>query len=122
MRIKMAIAFFTIFAMNSAIVVSAEEESAKYILEGVYNTQQAERGQNLFRNYCQDCHVPRSFGRLIHDTVKSSDNSKKQISAYFKLISTSMPQDAPGMLIEEEYLNIMAYILSLNGFPVNKPD
>jgi len=83
------------------------------ILNGIYSSAQATRGERTYKTSCQSCHVAREYKGLI----QKSENSKIQISAYFDLISQTMPQDAPGSLSNDAYLNLIAYMLSLNDFP-----
>jgi hypothetical protein len=37
------------------------------------------------------------------------------INDYYGLISNTMPQDSPGSLSEETYLDVISYFMSLNG-------
>ncbi len=83
------------------------------VLNGIYTSTQAARGERTYKTSCQNCHVAREYKGLI----KKSENINLQISAYYDLISQTMPQDAPGSLSSDAYLNLIAYILSLNDFP-----
>ena len=38
----------------------------------------------------------------------------------FELVSTMMPEGDPGSLSPEDYANLLAYILSLNGYPAGE--
>ncbi|NIN34121.1 MAG: hypothetical protein GTO60_03040, partial [Gammaproteobacteria bacterium] len=81
-----------------------------------YNTTQAERGATAFRNVCRTCHVPRDFRNIL----QQSDNTEAMISDYYELITLTMPQDSPGSLPEEMYMDVMAYLLSINGFSASE--
>ena len=41
----------------------------------------------------------------------------KHVGAFFTRIQTTMPEDEPGSLSENEALDIIAYVLQTNGFP-----
>ena len=41
----------------------------------------------------------------------------KYVGAFFSRIQTTMPEDAPGSLSENEVLDVVAYVLQTNGFP-----
>jgi len=97
----------------SAQVAEVKPIDKEDILNGIYTRAQATRGERTYKTTCQTCHVTRQYKGLI----QQSENSKVQISAYLDLISQTMPQDAPGSLSEDAYLNLIAYILSLNDFP-----
>ncbi len=97
----------------SAQVAEVKPIDKDNILNGIYSQAQATRGERTYKTSCQTCHVAREYKGLI----QQSENSHMQISAYFELISQTMPQDAPGSLSNDAYLNLIAYILSLNDFP-----
>ena len=40
----------------------------------------------------------------------------KYVGAFFSRIKTTMPEDAPGSLSEDEVLSVVAYVLQTNGF------
>ena len=81
------------------------------VLEGSYLTEQAQRGRNSFNEICRQCHIPRDFRTIL----RQSDDTIAIIADYYELISLTMPQDSPGSLSEETYLDIMAYFMSLNA-------
>lgn len=97
--------------------LEAQQINQQQILEGIYTQAQADRGASAYKRSCINCHIPRDYATLI----QQGPNSKNQIAGYYDLIRQTMPQDAPGTLSEEVYLNLMAYILSLNKFPVTEP-
>ena len=41
----------------------------------------------------------------------------KLVGAFFSRIQTTMPEDAPGTLGENDILDVVAYVLQTNGFP-----
>jgi hypothetical protein len=94
----------------------AQEDSPSGVLQGVYTSAQAERGSAAFRNICRTCHVPRDFRNIL----QQSDNAEAIISDYYELITLTMPQDSPGSLSEEMYMDVMAYLLSINGFTASE--
>ncbi|MGK0296496.1 MAG: hypothetical protein ACI9XC_000085 [Gammaproteobacteria bacterium] len=94
-----------------ACTTMAQEESASGVLQGVYTTEQAQRGSDTFKDICRNCHIPRDFRSIF----KQSENTVAVINDYYGLISNTMPQDSPGSLSEETYLDVIAYFMSLNG-------
>ncbi len=88
-----------------------EQEQEQGILQGVYTTAQAQRGTKTFADICRNCHIPRDFRSIF----KQSENTVAVINDYYDLISNTMPQDSPGSLSEDTYLDVMAYFMSLNG-------
>ncbi|NNE37347.1 MAG: hypothetical protein HKN08_03495 [Gammaproteobacteria bacterium] len=107
-----------LFTLSSVFLLSgcattAQEEPPAGVLQGVFTAEQAQSGRSTFNNVCRTCHIPRDFRTIF----KQSDDTEALLNDYFDLISTTMPQDSPGSLSTENYLNVMSYLLSLNGFP-----
>ena len=109
------------FAISSVVLVVA------FVLaqtpSGVYTTEQAVSGQTLFNQNCAACHgsklegagAPALDAATLYTDWGTAD-------ALYLMFSKSMPPQNPGTLKEDEYLNILAYILKFNGFPEgNKP-
>ena len=94
-----------------ACTTMAQDESAPGVLQGVYTAEQAQRGADTFKDICRNCHIPRDFRSIF----KQSENTVAIINDYYGLISNTMPQDSPGSLSDETYLDIIAYFMSLNG-------
>lgn len=108
-RIVLASAFMT----GLMACASSAEEQDPDVLQGSYTRAQAEQGQAVFKDVCQRCHIPRDFRSII----PQSEHTVAIIGDYFELITLTMPQDSPGSLPEQQYRDVMAYLLSLNGFP-----
>jgi mono/diheme cytochrome c family protein len=79
--------------------------------DGVFTAGQAARGKVVYDKSCATCH-PTEFYR--DRLVLWQD---KTIGLVFESISTSMPQDNPGSLLTSEYVDVLAYILSITGSP-----
>jgi len=79
---------------------------------GTYTDDQATRGKTTYDAVCASCHTTSYhtdeqfrfnwFGRTVYDL--------------FKILKTTMPEDNPGGLSDDEYTRVIAYILKLNGF------
>ena len=104
--------------MVACATTTAQEEVSQGILQGVFTAEQSQSGKDTFTSICRNCHIPRDF-RTIY---KQSDVTEALLSDYYDLISTTMPQDSPGSLSEEMYLDVMAYLLSLNGFAASSDE
>jgi mono/diheme cytochrome c family protein len=94
------------------------QTTARTTMSGVYTTEQATKGKEVFMGSCMGCHTTAShtgpafqlkwFGRPLYDL--------------FDYVSGLMPKSAPGSLTEDEYVWVMAYILRLNGMPSGKTE
>jgi len=87
--------------------------SARSILDGVFTSSQASRGQREFESACASCHAVsdytgRRFGALWGGTT---------VGDLFSQISNTMPESDPGSLAPEAYAGILAYLLQESGYP-----
>lgn len=96
--------------------VAAQE--MKSVKTGVYTAEQADRGQLLYRSKCASCHAPNRFT----DDLFYTSFAGKPLWEMFDVISDSMPEDDPGGMKPEEYADVIAYLLKLNGFPTGQAD
>jgi mono/diheme cytochrome c family protein len=99
---------------------------AASLADGLYTAEQAARGKKIYTEQCTDC----------HDTdLKGIDDAKPLVGEAFlkawdlktvaRLIDTTkrtMPPDTPNSLSRKEATDIVAYILSMNGFPAGKAE
>ena len=89
------------------------EAAATTIWEGVYTTGQADRGQEVALLVCFECHSAgewrgEGFIRLWEG---------RRLGDLYERIRRTMPQNDPGRLTAEEYVDIVAYMLSLQDVP-----
>jgi mono/diheme cytochrome c family protein len=91
------------------------------VWDGVYTKQQAGRGLSGYREECLKCHGENLMGgeaaaALAGDEFLQKWNGKTA-GDLFELIRKTMPSEDPGGLSRRQYGDILAYILSVNGFP-----
>lgn len=96
----------------------------KSVLDGVYNAGQAKRGNATYSAKCSKCHgVDLAGGNLATSLVGSGFKSRwthKNLRELYGRILTTMPQEDPGSLSQKEVLDIVGYILQVNGIPAGK--
>lgn len=85
---------------------------------GVYSAAQAARGETVFNNVCLSCHVPTDYQG---DAFQSKFVGGTAFDMY-ENIRSSMPQDNPGSLTNEQYTDLVAYLFRLNGLPTRDRD
>ena len=83
----------------------------KTVKDGVFTAAQVETGKNVYDSSCKTCHDMRFF----RDIVKSY--YYQPVLWLWESILGTMPADNPGSLMLDEYTDVIAYILSENGFP-----
>jgi mono/diheme cytochrome c family protein len=108
------VTFVIALAMTPAF---AEEDSARTTQDGVYTTDQAERGKESYKQACAGCH-PLDY---YQGPAMKPWNGASLFNLY-DVVATTMPQNNPGSLKRREYLDLLAYILSLNDMPVGSEE
>jgi len=95
------------------------------IWEGAYSSEQAARGKSEYEHNCASCHGGELQGRsalgLKGDTFMRNWR-EDSVSSLFNRIKSTMPRGNPATLSPDVYLEIVIYILQVNGFPEgNRP-
>jgi mono/diheme cytochrome c family protein len=100
-----------------ATTAFSAERPARTTRDRIYTAEQAERGKEVYKRACAPCHALDFYSG---HTMKSWDGGS--LSDLYAAISTLMPQGNPGSLKRREYLDILAYILSLNDMPAGSEE
>lgn len=83
-----------------------------------YTEEQARRGQRAFRQVCSDCHYTSEFkGPVFTDAW-----ARRTARDLYRELRRTMPDDNPGGLPRQTYVDVMAYILELNGYPAGSDE
>jgi mono/diheme cytochrome c family protein len=94
------------------------QASGRSVLEGVYSEAQAKRGQVEFEANCSTCHRAEWFG----GPEFKEHWGWGEIFWVYDFARKNMPYDQPGTLPRQSYLDVVAYILKLNGYPEGPSD
>ena len=77
-----------------------------------FTDDQADRGREVFRSQCTECHASSEFS----DSQFKVTWSRRHAGSLYQMIQTQMPETAPGSLSDEEAVDLVSYILRMNGF------
>lgn len=96
------------------------------VWDGSYTTDQAKRGQDLYLQQCGGCHGANLEGAeigssLTDDTFKSKWDGRS-LGDLFEIIRVTMPQDQPGSLTRQQTADVVAFLLSREGFPAGQAE
>lgn len=81
--------------------------------QGVYSREQWMRGRDVYAGLCAGCHQA-----VTHVGPQFSTSwAGKKLSELFGFLRERMPKNDPGSLSEQEYVDVMSYMLRLNGMP-----
>jgi hypothetical protein len=96
--------------------------------DGVYTEAQAMRGERDYGRSCERCHGVDLTGDPLTEIppLQSAPFVEqwqgKTTKDLFDLIKRSMPADEPDSLTTRAYVDIVAYLLSANGFPAGSQE
>ncbi|MFT6094561.1 MAG: alcohol dehydrogenase (cytochrome c) [Pseudohongiellaceae bacterium] len=79
--------------------------------EGVFTITQAAVGEKTYDAECAGCHDMK-----FYKDIWPYWQGKALIDFYYRIVA-EMPSDNPGSLLDQEYTDIIAYILSDLGYP-----
>ena len=110
----------------AANALEAIKITKKGVLDGVYTTAQAERGKsNFLSGRCGGCHqldLSGDRGPALKGDGFLSHWENGSVNALFKKISETMPPNGPNETTDEAKIDIIAFLLQSNGFPVGKAE
>ena len=87
---------------------------------GWYTSSQAAHGQQLFNNYCAQCHRPDltgAVGPALTGKAFLGQWSNKSLGDLYGFEHSNMPANNPGSLPADTLWTITAFILQKNSFP-----
>ena len=93
--------------------------------EGLYTTEQAERGGDIYEETCSSCHggitdFTPGMATLLGDRTFRSGWTGRPLGELFGMIQETMPQVNPGTLSSTQTADLIAYILRGNRFPAGE--
>ncbi|HEV2523312.1 MAG TPA: c-type cytochrome [Candidatus Acidoferrales bacterium] len=104
----------------------SSNEPAQSVWDGVYTAEQANRGAALYAPRCAHCHGPDLGGGEIAPALNSGEFKSNWTGLFvddlFERIKVSMPMDNPGSLSRQQTADVVAFVLSRNGFPEGKTE
>ena len=105
----------------------ADADDAR-IWAGVYTTEQAQRGKNIYEAYCTRCHGLNLLGGrqggvggpALKDANFWVSWERAPLSTLYSKVQRTMPLDSPASLREDDYTDVVAFMLAENTFPAGK--
>jgi|SRR6516162_872570 cytochrome c len=103
----------------STSVPHSEETNTGVIAD---SEEQAHKGHDLYEVHCASCHGAALEGQgslpLSGATFRTRwADDRHSVDDLFCIIRTLMPYGQPATLSKQEYIDITAYILTVNGYP-----
>ena len=97
------------------------DKTSRSVWDGVYTKEQVKRGERLYAQLCSSCH-----GQELAGNDEAAPLSGPAFQASWEGLSVgelsnrvrvSMPPNDPGTLSRQQIVDILSYVLSVNGFP-----
>ena len=121
--------FGSVTTEEVAAVLEGLEEIGQMasVRDGVFTEAQAKRGQAVYPGPCGTCHGRRLNGAPDDPDMRSTpplarakflrDWEGRSLATLFEYTRATMPESNPGSLTDEEYVDVIAYMLSVGGMP-----
>ena len=97
------------------------------VWDGVFTEAQANRGQAAYEGACGMCHGHRLNGAPDDPDMRSTPPlararflrvwQGRSLATLFEFTRATMPEDNPDSMTEQEYVDVIAYMLILGGMP-----
>jgi hypothetical protein len=98
---------------GAGLAQSSQPNGQRSTGQGVYSREQWMRGRDVYAGLCAGCHPAITHVGPIFTTSWAG----KKLSDLFGFLRERMPKNDPGSLSEQAYVDVMSYMLRLNGMP-----
>jgi cytochrome c5 len=91
----------------------AIDQEMQSTMNGVYSAPQAARGEETYMGVCVACHPAGTYRTAA---FKASWKGRP-LAELFDQVREKMPKNDPASLSPQEYIQVVAYLLRINGVP-----
>lgn len=102
-----------------AVGFSGMAQAAGAATPALYTAPQAAAGAAIYAQNCAACHgaaLQGGVGPALTGPSFAAPAGHTTLGGVFTILAEQMPADRPGGLAHDQYENVMAYILSKNGY------
>lgn len=97
---------------------TASSASARTSMSGIFSQKQASAGRTVYSMQCSACHSTSAHTGPAF--MKSWQG--RTVWDLYAFLKDNMPQSEPGALTDQEYIQVVSYMLSLNQMPAGQQD
>ncbi len=111
----------------AALEAVADAGQAASVWDGVFTEAQAARGREAYSGACSFCHGRRLNGAPDDPDMRSTpplvrarflrEWDGRSLATLFAYTRQTMPEDNPGSMTDQEFVDVIAYMLSVGGMP-----
>jgi ankyrin repeat protein len=106
---------------GSAAAAATAAGSQRTNWDGIFTAAQVKRGEDVYRRACSACHLDTLKGDSVSPPLLGPSFTDRYVgSSLHEMISAiraSMPQNAPDSLGDQGYVDLVSYLLNVNGSP-----
>ena len=97
---------------------TASAASPRSSMSGIFSQKQASAGRTVYSMQCSACHSTSTHTGPAF--MKSWQG--RTVWDLYAFLKDNMPQSEPGALSDQEYIQVVSYMLSLNQMPAGQQD
>jgi S-disulfanyl-L-cysteine oxidoreductase SoxD len=110
-----------VLAVSVAVCAPLFAQTTTSVWTGVYTTEQATRGSDLYQRVCTECHGDDLEGRERSPALAGGSFTERWDGATLKKLFERMQEMPPGdpakRLQPNQYVDVLAFLLSANDVP-----
>ncbi len=126
LRLLVLVVFITGPAGPARAEAGRAQENGATVWDGVYTAEQAERGEAVYKSYCLSCHQADFSGTEEASALAGEPFMESwredTVGNLYTRVRNLMPFDDPASLSDDAYLDSVAYLLQVNGFPAGSSE
>lgn len=108
------------------VLVFVVTRPANSVRDGVLTLEQAIRGEAVYARSCSRCHGEDLAGWIETPPLAGSTFRRKwngrTLAELYGFVSVNMPRNRPGTLDPQTYIDVIAYVLQMSGYPVGRQE
>jgi cytochrome c len=114
-------------AVTEDVLAQTTANEATSIWDGVFTAAQVERGRAAYAGPCDRCHGASLDGAAVDPDMLPAPPvagpkflrkwDGRSLAALFEYTRATMPTSNPGFLTNQEFVDIIAYMLAVSGAP-----
>jgi mono/diheme cytochrome c family protein len=126
MYTRIVIAAVVGFALLVGATVAPNAQGETTVWDGVYTETQADRGSLVYITQCAECHGEGGLGGgmppVLVGGAFSANFNTLSVGDLFTRNRDTMPVGNEAGLSRQEYVDVTAYMLRINGFPAGSEE
>lgn len=117
-------------AVGLALAAVVAAASPRSVWDGVFTEAQVTNGEDVYTGPRSRCHGYRLDGAADDPDMLPAppvagpkflrDWEGRSLAALFQYTRATMPENNPGYLTDQEYADVIAYMLSVSGIPAGR--